>query len=50
MVAEAGGSTLLESVAAGLQGAMRRQQGRSGGVQKPEKDKKKRATYNPHAP
>ena len=50
VVAEAGGSTLLESVAAGLQGAMRRQQGRSGGVQKPEKDKKKRATYNPHAP
>ena len=29
---------------------MRRQQGRSGGVQKPEKDKKKLAVYNPHAP
>ena len=25
---------------------MRRQQGRSGGVQKPAKDKKKRATYD----
>ena len=47
--AEAGGSTLLESVAAGLQGTMRRQQGRSGGVQKlwpRSKDKKKRATYD----